>query len=542
MSQKVYGVLRVFNTITTDGSAAAGLEAGSAVLSTEATKAVMEHYPGALVAITNHHVVGEQKKVMLNFHFNQIAFPATVLKVFPQSDIAFLHISITTPQFKLANSDRFGKQRPIQLINGSKVINPTFQEDIAKVVSVGFPLGTSHQTLSKGYITAMGRMGDMHEDTAYFHDCVINPGNSGGALLHNGSLIGINTAIMNPGQFNTVSIARPYESIRCLFQFLVPDKSHPELSPEAFRQLLSLYHVYAPPDALMNNFEAHECGGVKEGNVAVTFSDWFNEHCLDKPESHSLLQEVLSHLVEDPDKIHALRENGWQKCADCSPNCEIKPSIVNPERVVFNEYFSISPTDPIGDRLVEKYGKQGVVITDVHPHENLEEGQILVGINGRALDNFGNFVDNGAPYFTAFKYNPEKEVRLNVASDEKKVGIVPYTYSRLSKLPRIHEPLLTPYTPQQLLKVGGLYVTQMNASMAKARYPKYLKPPYNDSVVGVVVRVDSECPAWNIQRIQPGFLLTKVNGKALENSILESLTDAKYLTFECEGTSIIKLV
>lgn len=540
MPQKVYGVLRVFNTIT-NGAAAAGLEAGSAVLSAEATKAVLDYYPDGMVAITNHHVVGEQKKVMLNFHFNQVAFPATVLKVFPQSDIAFLHISITTPQFKLANADRFGKQRPIQLICGSKIVNPTFQEKIAKVVSVGFPLGTSHQTLSKGNITAMGNMGTMCGDVAYYHDCVINPGNSGGALLHAGSLIGINTAIMNPGQFNTVSIARPFESIRCLIKYLVPERSHPELSPEAFRQLLSMYHVYAPPDALMNNFEAHKCGGVKKGNVAVTFSDWFNEHCLDKPDSHALLQEVLSHLLEDPDKIHALREDGWQKCGDCSTNCEIKPSIVNPERVVFNEYFSISPTDPLGDRLVEKYGKQGVVITDVHPHESLEEGQVLVGINGRALDNFGNFVDNGAPYFTAFKYRPGKKVRLNIASDEG-MNIVAYTYDRLSKLPRIHEPLLTPYTAQQVLKIGGLYVTQMNASMAKNRYPKYLKPPHNDSVVGVVVRVDSDCAAWNIQRIQPGFLLTKVNGKALEGSILESLTGAKYLTFQCEDKSIIKLV
>lgn len=540
MSQKVYGVMRVYNTLT-QGGAVAGLEAGSAVLSTEATKAVVKHYPAALIAITNHHVVGEQKMVQLNFHFNQIAFPASVIKVFPQYDIAFLHISILTPQFKLANADRFGEQRPIELINGSKIANPTFQHDIAKVVSVGFPLGTSHQTLSKGFITAMGNMGESH-DVAFYHDCVINPGNSGGALLHRGQLIGINTAIMSPSQFNTVSIARPFASIEPLFQYLTPDKSHPELSPEAYRQLMSMYHVYASPEALMDNFEAHEVGGVKEGNVAVTFADWFNEHCLDKPESHALLQQVLEHLVEDPDKIHALRENGWEKCSDCSTMCQIQPSIVTPERVVFNEHFSISPTDPLGDRLVERYGKQGVVITDVKPHENLEEGELLVGINGRQLDNFGNFVDNGAPYFTAFKRCPGKEVRLNIATLEKKVKIVGYKYSRLDKLPLIHEPLLTPFTPQKMLNIGGLYVTQMNAAMAKAKYPKYLKAPYNNSVVGVVVQVDANCGAWNVQRIQPGFLLTKVNGAEMQGSIMESLAGAKYLTFECQGKSIIKLV
>ena len=82
----------------------------------------------------------------------------------------------------------------------------------------------------------------------------------------------------------------------------------------------------------------------------------------------------------------------------------------------------------------------------------------------------------------------------------------------------------------------------MNAAMAKARYPKYLKAPYNNSVVGVVVQVDANCGAWNVQRIKPGFLLTKVNGAEMQGSIMESLAGAKYLTFESESKSIIKLV
>ena len=59
----------------------AGLEAGSAVLSQEATAAAAEFYPNSIIAVTNHHVVGEQKSVMVNFHFSQTPFPAAVLKV-----------------------------------------------------------------------------------------------------------------------------------------------------------------------------------------------------------------------------------------------------------------------------------------------------------------------------------------------------------------------------------------------------------------------------------------------------------------------------
>ena len=43
MSHKYYGVVRVMNTLT-QGTAVAGLEAGSAVLSKEATEAV-QHLP-----------------------------------------------------------------------------------------------------------------------------------------------------------------------------------------------------------------------------------------------------------------------------------------------------------------------------------------------------------------------------------------------------------------------------------------------------------------------------------------------------------------
>ena len=109
--------------------------------------------------------------------------------------------------------------------------------------------------------------------------------------------------------------------------------------------------------------------------------------------------------------------------------------------------FSISTTVPIMDSLTEKYGAEGVVITNAHAHEPVEDGQLLVGINGRALDNYGSFVDNGAPYFTAFKFFPGKEVRLNIASLEKRIESVNYTYEQVSELPLIHAPQMTPFTP-----------------------------------------------------------------------------------------------
>ncbi len=539
MPQKVYGVVRVWNTKNVNG-AVAGAEAGSAVFCKEATDAVSSIYPNSIIAVTNHHVVGEQKSVMLNFHHSEIPFPASVMKVCPEHDLAFLHVSTLQPEFKLANRNtRTGLQRRVELLEGSSVYYPSLADEVTQVTAVGYPLGTSHQTITKGAITATEIMRD---NVVYFHDAMINPGNSGGALLDSsGRLLGINTAILKPGA--TISVAKPYETVKSLFTFLTPDLSHPDLSHESFRQLMSMYCVSTPPEQLLQNFEAHKCGGVKKGNVAVTFADWFDKHCLDKPESHAMLQEVLQHLEGDPEHIHALREQGWVKCGTCSPACSNQsiPTNVVPDRIVFNEHFKVSTTIPIVDRLKERYGREGVVVTDVQPHEPLKEGQLLVGINNRALDNYGNFVDNRLPYFTAFKHCPNKEVMLNIATEDKTVRNVPYTFTRVTDLPRIHSPGLHPFEPQVMFRIGGVTVTQMNAEMAKA-YPEYLKAPKNNSVVGVVVGVAALSPEWNVQRIRPGALLTGVNGKPLRGSLQECLKQAKFVTFEMGDEKINKLV
>lgn len=534
MAQKLYGVVRVMNTLT-QGSAVAGLEAGSAVFSKEATETAHQYYPGCVVAVTNHHVVGEQKQVMLNFHFNQTPFPASVLKVCPQYDLAFLLVNTNSDEFRIANYNAMTKKlRPVELVEGNTIVYSN-SNNFPKVTSVGFPLGTPYQTITKGHITARDVM---NNNVVLYHDNLINPGNSGGALLHEGKLVGINTAITT--QPNTVSVATPFEVVQSLLPFIGPQLQHPDMSHNAFRQLLSMYHVTTPPDHLIHRFNENKCGGMKD-DVPVSFSEWFKEHCYDKPEGHHLLQKVLTHLENNPDKIHEMRDNGWIKCADHSANCKMIPTSIVPERIVFNEHFQVSTTIPKLDKLTERFGAEGVVITNAQPHENLQDGQLLVGINGRNIDNYGNFYDNGAPYFTAFKYNAGNSVNLHIGS-AKGIRTVAYTYNVVEKLPRIHAPQLTPFQPQAMIQIGGLTVTQMNAAMAKQSYPKYLKAPHNNSVVGVVVQVNPLSAEWNIQKISPGFLLTKVNGNNLQGSIVESLQGAKFLTFESPTKTIIKLV
>lgn len=527
MSQKCYGVVRVYNTLT-QGTAVAGLEAGSAVLCKEATEAVQDIYPNSIIAVTNHHVVGEQKNVMLNFHFSQIPFPASVLKVCPQFDLAFLHINTEQNEFKLANFDhRTQDLRPIELIEGGSILYDK-SDAFTDVSSVGFPLGTAHQTITKGNVTAKDMM---NGNVVLYHDSLINPGNSGGALLHKGKLVGINTAIKNSG--NVVSIATPFETVRSLFPFLKPTLRMSGMTPEAYRQLLSMYHVHVDPEIIVQRFNDQS---------SVGFTKWFDQHCLDQPESHNLLQHVLDNLHLNETRLSVFGKEDFVKCTKCTRKCAAKPSVIAPDRIVFNEHFSVSTTIPIMDGLTEKYGAEGVVITNAQAHEPVEDGQLLVGINGRALDNYGNFVDNGAPYFTAFKFSPGQQVRLNIATLEKRVQSVNYTYEQVSELPLIHAPQMTPFTPPTVVQIGGLKITQMNAAMAQASYPEYLKAPLNNKVVGVVIEVDSLCPEWNIQKISPGHLLTKVNGQDMQGSLVQALGEARFVTFESKQNKIIKLL
>mgnify|MGYP000488270720 CR=1 FL=1 len=76
----------------------------------------------------------------------------------------------------------------------------------------GFRPPSRQVTVTAGIISAKGRAGVgivPYEDFIQT-DAAINPGNSGGPLVNiHGEVIGINTAIMGPGQGNYVGFAVP---------------------------------------------------------------------------------------------------------------------------------------------------------------------------------------------------------------------------------------------------------------------------------------------------------------------------------------------
>jgi serine protease Do len=131
--------------------------------------------------LTNDHVVdgADHVKVTLDDHRE---FEARIVGRDSKTDIAVLKVGATKlPVLPLGDSSRM---QPGDF-----------------VLAIGDPFGLS-ETVTMGIVSAIGRGNLGIEDYEDFiqTDAAINPGNSGGALIDaNGTLIGINTAILSGG-------------------------------------------------------------------------------------------------------------------------------------------------------------------------------------------------------------------------------------------------------------------------------------------------------------------------------------------------------
>jgi S1-C subfamily serine protease len=158
--------------------------------------------------VTNFHVVASGDRAMVTLNDNT-TYPATVVGVAPDKDLAVLHID--APPQKLLPLP-VGQSAPLKV--GQKVL------------AIGNPFGLD-QTLTTGVISGLGReiksvTGRPIQDVIQT-DASINPGNSGGPLLDSsGRLIGINTAIYSPSGANAgIGFAVPVDTINSIVPQLI---------------------------------------------------------------------------------------------------------------------------------------------------------------------------------------------------------------------------------------------------------------------------------------------------------------------------------
>jgi S1-C subfamily serine protease len=150
--------------------------------------------------VTNFHVIANSSNVRVTLD-DQSTFPARVVGVAPDKDLAILRVS--APREKL---------KPI-LIGTSRDLQVG-----QSVFAIGNPFGLD-RTLTTGIVSALGRsiqsVTNRKIQNVIQTDAAINPGNSGGPLLDSaGRLIGVNTQIASPsGGSAGIGFAIPVDTV-----------------------------------------------------------------------------------------------------------------------------------------------------------------------------------------------------------------------------------------------------------------------------------------------------------------------------------------
>ncbi len=139
------------------------------------------------IVVTNNHVIADAEDIVVKV--NSKEYKAKVLGSDPYADLAVL---------KINSSDNFV---PVMFGNSDKARVGDW------VVAIGNPFGFSG-TVTSGIISARNRDINLTRYDDFIQtDASINQGNSGGPLFNlKGEVIGINTAIIAPGQTGSIGI------------------------------------------------------------------------------------------------------------------------------------------------------------------------------------------------------------------------------------------------------------------------------------------------------------------------------------------------
>ena len=149
--------------------------------------------------LTNYHVVANVDEVLVQLNDGRKPFPARFIGGDEAADIAVIKIDVP------------GGVRPLPLGDSDNV-------KVGQLVfAIGNPFGLQ-ESVTKGIISATGRVTDENNNEYFQTEAVINPGNSGGPLINiRGEIIGINTAIGNysgSGTWQGVGFAIPSNTVR----------------------------------------------------------------------------------------------------------------------------------------------------------------------------------------------------------------------------------------------------------------------------------------------------------------------------------------
>ncbi|PMO59538.1 serine endoprotease DegQ [Vibrio breoganii] len=285
-------------------------------------------------------------------------------------------------------------------------------------VAIGNPFGLG-QTVTSGIVSALGRSGLNLENLENFiqTDAAINSGNSGGALVNlNGELIGINTAILGPNGGNVgIGFAIPSNMMRNLTDQIIEfgevkrgmlGVQGGEITSELAEALGYESSRGAFVNQVMPDSAADEAG-LQAGDIIVSIDgkriDTFSE-LRAKVATLGAGKEIKLGVIRDGDKKEFDVTLGESQLQQTKAE-QLHPGLTG---------AALSNTK-------DSDGYKGVKVTSVAEGSpaasyQIEQGDIIVGVNRQIVTNLGEFRD--------VLEKQDGVLALNIQRGDRKVVIV----------------------------------------------------------------------------------------------------------------------
>ena len=372
--------------------------------------------------LTNHHVVANVDEIVVQLNDGR-EFPARIIGADDVADIAVIKI------------DASGiKPLPLGDSDGVNVGQLVF--------AIGNPFGLQ-ESVTKGIISATGRVTDENRVEYFQTEAVINPGNSGGPLVNiRGEIIGINTAIGNysgSGTWQGVGFAIPSNTVRHALEGIIKTGrvvhgylgiSIEQITPELAEQ----FGLANPAGALVQGLtpgSPAEKAGLKPGDVITAFNG--------KPiqGTRDLVRQINLAVVGSTVEIKVIRDRKEMTLPvvieEVPAGLKIGPLPQQPQQPNLPQQPAPQPSgNPltgvtvslIPRELLANYPEnvQGVLITGIASQSAasraLQPGDVIEQINGQAVDSLEAFQRLGS------SLGPGKNAVLSIARGKVRLFVV----------------------------------------------------------------------------------------------------------------------
>ena len=370
--------------------------------------------------LTNHHVVANVDEIVVQLNDGR-EFPARIIGADDIADIAVIKIDAPTINpLPLGDSD------------GVSVGQLVF--------AIGNPFGLQ-ESVTKGIISATGRVTDENRVEYFQTEAVINPGNSGGPLVNiRGEIIGINTAIGNysgSGTWQGVGFAIPSNTVRHALDGIIKTgrvvHGYLGISIEPITpQLAEQYGLAEPSGALVQDLtpgSPAEKGGLKPGDVLIAF----NGKAIQGP--RDLMRQINAAVVGSKVEVKFIRDRKEltlpvvieEKPAGLQIGSQPQPPSGPPQPAQPENPLSGLTVSPIPQELLANYPEnvQGVLVTALAPQsmasQVVQSGDVIEAINGQPTATLEAF------QHLAATLGPGKHAVLSIARGKVRLFVVVQT-------------------------------------------------------------------------------------------------------------------